>query len=107
MKLEHSCAGKTRKQILAVIGKHLDLKKYRVFVFGSRVAGINSEGSDIDIGIEGPKKLPLEVLATIRGEMEELPTLYMIDVVDFKSAVAGFRKEASKNREFLTAIKNG
>jgi predicted nucleotidyltransferase len=53
------------------------------FCSGSRAAGSAAERSDIDIGIEGPAPVPRSALAAIHDELEEAPTLYTIDVVDF------------------------
>ena len=57
MKLAHYPEKKLKKEILEIIGKHLDLRKYKVFFFGSRVKGDNFPRADIDIGIEGPLSL--------------------------------------------------
>lgn len=78
------------------MGKYLDLDKYQVFFFGSRVAGRSSERADIDIGIKGPRKVPIGVMAKIRDDIFNLPTLYSIDVVDFQSAQKNFRQVAEK-----------
>ena len=80
----------------------MDLKKYKVFFFGSRVSGKRSERSDIDIGIEGPKPIPLEILTEIKSKVDELPTLYRIDIVDFKSVEKDFYRVAKQNFELIT-----
>jgi uncharacterized protein len=94
MKLEHYPADKLKKELLAIIGKRLDLSKYRVFFFGSRVDGKSFERSDIDVGIEGKKPIPFSTLACIKEDVEQLPTLYTIDVVDFRRTPPEFRKVA-------------
>ena len=66
-----------------VIRRHVPDPVYRVFLFGSRAAGSATARSDIDIGIEGPAPVPRSALAAIQEELEEAPTLYTIDVVDF------------------------
>jgi len=89
------------KEILEIVGRHLDLKKYTVFFFGSRVSGKGSERSDIDIGIEGQEPVSDGALARIREEIEELPTLYSIDVIDFARAEDDFKQVA---REYMEII---
>ena len=42
----------------AVIRRHVPDRAYRVFPFGSRATGSADERSDIDIGIEGPARMP-------------------------------------------------
>jgi predicted nucleotidyltransferase len=78
----------------AIVRRHLPDPAYRVFLFGSRATGKAHDRSDIDIGIEGPTPVPREALAAIQEEIEEAPTLYSIDVVDFKRLPKKFRKIA-------------
>lgn len=103
MKLKHYPVRKLKKEILKIISKYLDLKKYQVFFFGSRVSGRASERSDIDIGIEGSKPIPLDVLAKIKEEIREIPTLYHLDVVDFKNIDQDFYKVARQNIELINS----
>ena len=77
-----------------VIRRHLPDPAYRVFLFGSRATGSEARHSDIDIGIEGPAPVPPATLAAIQDELEEAPTLYTIDVVDFARATEQFREVA-------------
>ena len=80
----------------AVIRRHLPDPVYRVFLFGSRAAGSATARSDIDIGIEGPAPVPSSALVAIQMELEEAPTLYTIDVVDFRRAPENFRRLAQQ-----------
>jgi predicted nucleotidyltransferase len=79
-----------------VIRRHVPDPVYRVFLFGSRAAGLATERSDIDIGIEGPAPVPASALAAIHDELEEAPTLYAIDVVDFTRVSENFRRLAQQ-----------
>ncbi len=80
----------------SVVRRHLSDPAYRVFLFGSRATGSARDRSDIDIGTEGPAPVPREALAAIHEEIEEAPTLYSIDVVDFKRLPEKFRQVARK-----------
>lgn len=102
VKLKHYSKRKLKKEILEIIGKYLDLNKYQVFFFGSRVDNKGSERSDIDIGIEGPKEVPLGIMAKIRDEVSSLPTLYSIDIIDFRNVDKDFLKVAKQKTELLT-----
>jgi len=102
MKLEFYPEKKLKKEILKIVGKHLDLSKYRVFFFGSRVKGDNFPQADIDIGIEGPRPVSLEIMAKIKEEISGLPILYHTDVIDFRQAEEDFRKVAKQNIEMIT-----
>lgn len=101
MKLEHYPIKKLKKEILKIIGRYLDLKKYKVFFFGSRINGFAGARSDIDLGIEGPKEMPAEIKLEIEEKIDELPTLYKFDVVDFKSVSKEFKKQALKYIEYV------
>ena len=78
----------------AVVRRHLPDPSYRVFLFGSRAAGSAQPRSDIDIGIEGPAPVPRATLAAIEDELDEAPTLFTIDVVDFARVAEKFRRVA-------------
>lgn len=104
MRLRHYPKEKLAKELQAIFSKHLDMSQYKVFVFGSRVSGRGDDRSDIDIGIEGSNAVPDKIMAAIKEELEELPTLYRIDVVDFKTASPSFKQVALENIEPLAAI---
>lgn len=76
------------------VRRHLPDPAYRIFLFGSRAAGTAHTRSDIDIGIEGPGPVRAETLAALHDEFDEAPTLYTIDLVDFRRMSAEFRQIA-------------
>src|SRR6266481_5593411 len=80
----------------SVIRRYLPDPAYRVFLFGSRATGTAGERSDIDIGIEGPAPVPRAALAAIHDELEEAPTLYTIEVVNFARVSEKFRQVAER-----------
>ncbi|MBI3600453.1 MAG: nucleotidyltransferase domain-containing protein [Nitrospinae bacterium] len=94
MRLEFYPLEKLKKEIVEIIGRYLDLNSYRIFFFGSRVAGKGNERSDIDIGIEGAEPVPMEIFFKIKDEIDTIPTLYKIEIVDFKKAPSDFREVA-------------
>jgi uncharacterized protein len=99
MRLEHYSVEKLKKEIASIIGTHLDLNSYRIFFFGSRVSGKGNERSDIDVGIDGIIPVPASALLKIKEEINSIPTLYKIDVIDFKSSSEDFRSVALKFTE--------
>ena len=101
MKLEHYSEEKLKKEILRIAGKYLNLKDYKIFFFGSRVRGDNFERADIDLGIEGSEEISAEIILEIKEDIEKIPTLYKIDVVDFKKVSKKFKREAFKNIEYV------
>lgn len=76
---------------VAIIRGHLPDPAYKLFLFGSRASGKAHPRSDVDIGIEGPGPVPYETLAAIMAELEEAPTLFTLEVVDFKRMPEQFR----------------
>ena len=80
----------------AIVRRHVPDPAYRIFLFGSRAEGTAHERSDIDIGIDGPNPVPLEALSLIQEELEEAPTLYTVDVVDFARVSEKFRRVARR-----------
>ena len=101
MKLEYYSGEKLKKEVLDVIGRYIDLRKYRVFFFGSRVDGKADERSDIDLGIEGSEPIRASTMLDIHEEIENLPTLYKIEVVDFSEVSEKFKEVAKQHREML------
>jgi len=101
MKLENYSERKLKKEIKEIIGSYLDLKEYKIFVFGSRVKENNFPRADIDIGIEGAEETPVGVVSDIKEELDKLPTLYKFDVIDFKTVSEKFKKEAKKKIEYV------
>ena len=101
MKIEFYPEDKLKKEILAILRKYLNLEEYKVFFFGSRVRGDNFPRADIDIGILGKKRVAPEIMFQIKEEIEKIPTLYQIDLVDFSQVSEKFKKEALKYVEYL------
>jgi len=81
-----------------VIRSHLGSPAFRIFLFGSRAAGTARRRSDIDIGVEGPSAVPFETMTAIAEDLEDVPSLYSIDVVDFQRVPERFRQVAQERR---------
>ncbi len=94
---------KLKKDILQLIGRHIDLSKHKVFIFGSRVTGKGNDRSDIDVGIEGEEEVPLVLMGKIKDEIEELPTLYKVDAVDFFQLSDKFKEVAKEKIEIINS----
>jgi len=98
MKIEHYPEEKLKKEIIDILSKYLDLNDYKVFFFGSRTRDFVDERADIDIGIEGPE-IPPDIFLQIQEEIENIPTLYKIDFVDFNKVDDFFKKIAKEKIE--------
>lgn len=77
------------------------LRGHRVFLFGSRAEGKARQHSDFDIGVSGDEPLPLNDFFAIEDQLDDLPTLYKIDWVDFNRASPRFRERAARQIEVL------
>lgn len=99
MRLEHEKLEQLKSQIKEIVGKRLDLAQYQLFFFGSRVSGRGDEHSDIDIGIEGKEPIPVLTRSEIEEDIENLPILYKIDFVDFKTVSDDFYRIAKQSIE--------
>jgi predicted nucleotidyltransferase len=72
-----------------------------VIWFGSWPAGEARPRSDIDVAVSVGKPIPPEQMALLHEAVDDLPTLYSIDVVDLSSTGAAFREEVLKRGERL------
>jgi len=88
-------------EIVCIFKKYICINEYEIFLFGSRASDLASDRSDIDIGILGSQPLPLATLNDIKAEIEEIKTLYSIDIVDFASVTEDFKEIALKKRVFI------
>lgn len=86
-------------QTLRAAGVRLGGRK--VVLFGSRARGKARPRSDFDIGVVGSSPLPLADFYAIEDMLDELPTLYRIDWVDFARTTERFRERALKDVEVL------
>jgi predicted nucleotidyltransferase len=94
---DESLQSYVRRQVF----QFLDQKKYKVFLFGSRVNGQARKFSDVDIGIEGSERVPFTVMMQIRDAFEESSLPYFVDVVDFHNVDQKFEAVAKKNVIYL------
>jgi DNA polymerase sigma len=93
-----------RKQIIewlkVILSKNLDGISYSAFIFGSQANKMFLSRSDIDIGIIS-EKITTYQLYQINAEIEELPMLFKIDLVNFNEVDSQFKAIALRNIELL------
>lgn len=65
-----------QEMIRAVLRRHTEVTEAKIF--GSRAKGNFQPSSDIDLALWG--NIPVSTIATIAGELEELPLPYTFDV---------------------------
>jgi len=85
--------GETLRRVVTIARGQLAGRRYRILLFGSWARGTALPTSDLDIAIDAPD-LESATMARIREQVDELPTLRKIDVVDVGEMDAGFRRVA-------------
>jgi predicted nucleotidyltransferase len=88
-------------QILAILKRYLKNDRYRVFLYGSWASMHARPTSDIDIAILGMRPVTDAVFLKIREEIDNLPTLRSIDIVDLSRADRNFRDAVLRESEEL------
>lgn len=94
-----------REQIIywlkEILDKNLSGVSYNAFIFGSQANKSYLSRSDIDLGIITDEKLTSQQLSKINTDIEELPMLYKIDLVNFNEVDPQFKSIALQNIERL------
>lgn len=91
---------KTFKEIVKIMRKYLS-DDYKILLFGSWAKGDFLNTSDIDIAILGDNKVPYDIMVKIKEEVEEIPTLRSIDIVDLNAKEKAFRENVLKYAKSL------
>jgi len=89
------------KEIIAILGRHLEAERYRVFLYGSWASMNARPTSDIDIAVLGEGPIDEMVFLRVREEIDNLPTLRSIDIVDLAKADREFRDAVLRESEEL------
>jgi len=79
-----------------IVGKYLPGQRV-IYFFGSRTMGRHTDRSDYDFGIDTGNKIPLELMCRMKEELERIPTLHRIDLVDFQRASSTFKDYAKRD----------
>jgi len=69
--------------------------------FGSWPRGQAHPHSDIDVAISTGQSIPPEPMALLHEAVNDLPTLYQIDILDFSATGSALREEVLKRGERL------
>jgi len=80
-------------RVVEIIRRNL-AERYKIVLFGSTARNDATDRSDLDIGIVGSEEVPWETMIAIRSEVDTIPTLRTIDVVDLLSVSDSFRESA-------------
>ena len=72
-----------------------------LFVFGSFARGDQRSTSDLDLGIEWRGKRSPETALRLYWDVQELPTIRRIDLIDFEQTGSDFRRLATSDKIYL------
>lgn len=81
--------------IYFIVKENLECE-YKLFLFGSRASGTNSDKADIDVGIIPEQPLSSTQIHIIKDRIENIPTLLKIDFIDFTAVSDDFKSAALK-----------
>ena len=89
-------------RIVQVIRRYLPEESHRILLFGSWATLEAAPTSDIDIAIEGATTVDSTVMSEIHEEIDKLPTLRKIQVIDIHQAHDRFRDRVLSQGQVLT-----
>jgi len=72
-----------------------------VIWFGSWPQGKALSRSDIDLAVSTGAPIPLQSMALLQEAVDDLPTLYQVDIIDLNAVGPALRKEILKHGEHL------
>lgn len=87
---------KTKKKIIAIISALIP--DARIYLFGSRARGTNSERADIDIALDAGMPLRIVDVDELKSMLCESNIPYQIDIVDFHRMSELMRNQVLKER---------
>jgi predicted nucleotidyltransferase len=90
------------RRIVQVIRRHLPNESYRILLFGSWATLEAAPTSDIDIAILGVAPVDPAIMSKIHEEVDELPTLRKIHVIDGLEVQKRFRNRILQQGQVLT-----
>ncbi len=87
---------KIKQKIVSVIS--VLIPEAKIYLFGSRARGTNSERADIDIALDAGKPLLPRDVDEVKSMFKESNIMYKIDVVDFHQISKLMRNEILRER---------
>ena len=89
-------------RIVQVIRRYLPAESYRILLFGSWATLEAAPTSDIDIAIAGATAVAAAVMSDIHEEIDKLPTLRKIQIIDIQQVHDRFRDRVLSQGQVLT-----
>ena len=89
-----------QNQMIDVFARAVPVKKFEVFLFGSRARGDEEEGSDADLAISG-EEIYRSDLSLIREQWEYSTIPMMLDLVDLKDINSALTEQIEEEKVLL------
>lgn len=86
---------------LSALGQKYHARGIDLFVFGSFARGDDRPNSDLDLGLEWRHPRSPALLRELQKEVDDLPTIRKIELVDFSCSSRQWRAIAGRDRRFL------
>lgn len=87
---------KTKQKIIGIIG--VVIPEAKIYLFGSRAQKTHSQYSDIDLALDGGKKLPIEDVDELKTMFQNSNIIYKIDIVDLFNTSSLMQDEILKHK---------
>lgn len=91
---------KIKDQVKKIIKKYLG-KDVKIYIYGSFARNEETKTSDLDFAILTKKDIDPLIFSKIKSEIEEIPTLRKIDIVDLRKTNKKFRKKILEYAKIL------
>lgn len=88
---------------LKALGQKYQARGVDLFLFGSFARTDWRENSDLDLGLEWRRPNSQELFRELCKDVDDLPTIRKVDLVDFSKASQGWREIAGRHRVLLSA----
>ena len=77
----------------SILRQRLADTNIKVYMFGSRISGKVKPASDIDLALDGGKKLNnLKIISLLKNDFEESDIKYSVDIIDLRDTDKNFKK---------------
>lgn len=86
---------------LQELGRKYSSQGVELFVFGSHARKDPRPNSDLDLGVEWHRPVSRTIFREICEDIDDLPTIRKVDLVDFSKVSPAWREVAERDRVML------
>ena len=89
------------EKVIRVVCDRIMEEGLQVYLFGSWAQGRALAESDLDIALDAGKPIESVVLLSIINDVDDIPTLRKVDVVDLQALDQAFRRQVLQHGELI------